>query len=372
MSRTIQLLGALPVQGVVARKNMRLLSRAKAVLVAIAATVAGIAHVGATEVNVYSYRAPQRIAPVVRAFHAATGIRVIVTFASKDLIDRIAAEGEHGRADVLLTNEFGLLLDARARGLTHPFKSPVVEANIPATYRDPDGHWFGLTRRARPLVVSAKRVDADTITYEEIANPRWNGKICIRSGTHPYNTALFASMLAHHGPQKAAAWLRGVKANLARPPSGGDRDQVRAVMEGVCDVAVVNSDYAANFIFVDQNLREQKHELIRLLFPNAADRGTHVAISGAAVMKHSRNKESAIKLIELLSSELGQRMYSAINDEYPVTEAVAPPTVMVNWGPLKADHLPLHKLAELRAEAQRLVAAVRFDDGPNGAGPPVR
>jgi iron(III) transport system substrate-binding protein len=153
-------------------------------LVAIATTAVGITQVGATEVNVYSYRESQRIAPLVRAFHAATGIRVKVTFASKDLIDRIAAEGEHGPADVLLTNEFGLLLDARARGLTHPFKSPIVEANIPAIYRDPDGHWFGLTRRARVLVVSVERVDAQAITYEELADPRWRGKICIRSGTH--------------------------------------------------------------------------------------------------------------------------------------------------------------------------------------------
>ena len=235
--------------------------RAKAILLAIAATVAGIAQAGATEVNLYSYREPQRIVPLLRAFHAATGIRVNVTFASKDLIERIAAEGERSPADVLLTNEYGLLLDARQRGLTQAFKSPIVEANVPAIYRDPEGHWVGLTRRARLFVVSAKRVSTDTITYEDLAEPRWKGKICIRSGRHPYNTALIASMLAHHGPQKTEAWLRGVKANLARAPSGGDRDQVRAVMEGVCDVAVVNSYYAANFLFIDQELREQKHRV---------------------------------------------------------------------------------------------------------------
>jgi iron(III) transport system substrate-binding protein len=331
-------------------------------LVAIAVTAAGIAQVGASEVNLYSYREPQRIVPLLRAFHAATGIRVNATFATKDLIDRIAAEGENSPADVLLTNEFGLLLDARARGLTQAFKSPVVEANVPAIYRDPEGHWFGLTRRARLLVVSAKRVKADTITYEELADPRWSGKICIRSGKHPYNTALVASMLAHHGPQKAAAWLRGVKANLARVPNGGDRDQVRAVIEGTCDIAIVNSYYAANFIMIDQALREQKHEAIRLVFPNTADRGTHVAISGAALMKHAPNREGGIKLIELLTSELGQRMYSSINDEYPVSEAVAPPTLMANWSPLRADSLPLRRLADLRVEAQQLVDAIRFDE----------
>jgi iron(III) transport system substrate-binding protein len=349
---------------------MPVLSRLVAFLAAIAVSLAAHAQSGASEVNLYSYREPERVVPLLRAFHAATGIRVNVTYSGKDLIERIAAEGEHSPADVLLTNEFGLLLDARARGLTQAFKSAIVEANVPAIYRDPEGHWLGLTRRARLFVVSAKRASADAITYEELAEPRWKGKICIRSGQHPYNTALVASMLAHHGPQKATAWLQGLKANLARVPSGGDRDQVRAVAEGVCDVAVVNSYYAANFIFIDQQLREQKHESIRLLFPNAAGRGTHVAISGAALMKHSRNRDSGIKLIELLTSALGQRMYSAVNDEYPVSEAVAPPTLMANWAPLRADSLPLHKLAELRAEARKLVDAVRFDDGPNG--PAVR
>ncbi|MBI4723693.1 MAG: extracellular solute-binding protein [Rhodomicrobium sp.] len=351
---------------------MRIQLCAIAILLAIAATAAGMAEARAAEVNLYSYREPQRIAPLLRAFHAATGIRVKVTFAGKDLIERIAAEGEHSPADVLLTNEFGLLLDARALGLTQAFKSPVVEANVPASYRDPEGHWFGLTRHARLFVVSATRVSADTVTYEELAEPRWKGKICMRSGKHPYNTTLIASMLAHHGSRKAEAWLRGVKANLARPPSGGDRDQIRAVIEGVCDVAVVNSYYAANFIFIDRNLREQKHAPIRLLFSNSADRGTHVAISGAALMKHSRNKESGIKLIELLTSELGQRMYSAVDDEYPVSEAVAPPALMASWPTLRADTVPLHKLSELRMEAQRLVDAIAFDDGPNRAASRMR
>ena len=161
-----------------------------------------------------------------------------------------------------------------------------------------------------------------------------------------------------------------MKNNLARKPGGGDRDQIRAVIEGACDVAVVNSYYAANFLFIDQNLRELKHDSIRIVFPNAADRGTHVGISGAALMKHARNKEGGIKLIELLSSALGQRIYSAINDEYPVSEATPTPSVMENWSPLKPDLLPLHRIGELRLEALRLVETVRFDDGPNGH--PVR
>jgi iron(III) transport system substrate-binding protein len=179
-------------------------------------------------------------------------------------------------------------------------------------------------------------------------------------------------MLAHHGPKQTETWLRGLKANLARKPAGGDRDQIRAVMDGVCDLAVVNSYYAAKFIFIGQDLREQKHASIRLLFPNAAGRGTHVAISGAALMKRSRNKDSGIKLIELLTSPLGQRIYSAINDEYPVSEAAPPPSLMASWAPLKADTLPLHRLADLRGDALKLVEASGFDQGPDGSSPPVR
>lgn len=339
---------------------------------AVGATLAALGPASASEVSLYSYREPQRIEPLLRAFHAATGIMVKTTFAREGLIERILAAGEESPADVLLTNEFGLLLDARARGLTQAFKSPVVEANVPAIYRDLEGHWVGLTRRARLFVVSAKRIDASAVTYEDLAEPKWKGRICIRSGKHTYNAALIASMLAHRGPKQTEAWLRGVKANLARKPGGGDRDQIRAVMEGACDLAVVNSYYAANFIFVDQNLREVKQDSIRLLFPNATDRGTHVTISGAALMKHSRNKAAAIKLIELLTSPLGQRIYGAINDEYPVSEAVAPPSIMGNWAALNADSLPLHRIGELRAEALRLVEAVQFDDGPTGASGSVR
>lgn len=351
---------------------MRFLMAAKTFLLAAATVVAATSPAAPSEVNLYSYREPQRIEPLLRAFHAATGIRVKTTFAREGLIERILAEGDASPADVLLTNEFGLLLDARARGLTHAFKSPVVEANVPAIYRDPEGHWFGLTRRARLFVVSAKRVDSNTVTYEELAEPRWKGKICIRSGKHFYNVALVASMLAHHGPKGTETWLRRVGANLARTPSGGDRDQIRAVMDGVCDLAVVNSYYAASFIFVDQNLREQTHESIRVLFPNAANRGTHVAVSGAALMTRSRNKESAIKLIELMTSPLGQRIYSAINDEYPVSETAPPPSLMASWAPLKADTLPLHRIAELRHDALSLIESVRFDQGPDSTSPPVR
>ncbi|MDX2204701.1 MAG: extracellular solute-binding protein [Hyphomicrobiaceae bacterium] len=319
----------------------------------------------AAEVNLYSFRDPERIAPLLRAFNAVTNIKVKLTYATKGLIERIANEGERSPADVLLTNEFGLLLDAQSRGLTQAIRSKVVEASVPATYRDPEGHWLGLTRRARVLVASKARVGAETITYDELADPKWKGRICVRSGKHPYNTTFVASMLVHHGAQRTEAWLNGVKANLARPPTGGDRDQIHAVIKGDCDVAIVNSYYAANLIAVDQQLREQKQTAIRVVFPEADGRGTHVSISGVALMKHAPNRDSGIKLIEFLTSELGQRILSAVNDEYPVTSTIDPPAVLAKWPPLKPDSVSLHKLAERRDEVQRLMDAVRFDNGPS-------
>lgn len=349
--------------GELMRKPILLAAVSVAMIVVVAAARPG----AASEVTLYSYREPQRIEPLLRAFHGATGITVKTVYAREGLIERVLSEGEASPADVLLTNEFGLLLDARARGITQAFRSPVVEANVPAIYRDPEGHWFGLTRRARLLVVSAKRVERKDIAYEDLARPQWRGRICVRSGKHPYNAALIASMLAHHGPKKTEAWLQGVRDNLARKPSGGDRDQIRAIMEGACDIAVVHSYYAASYFFVDQDLRELRHESIRVLFPNATERGTHVAISGAALMKHSRNKEGGIKLIELLTSPLGQRIYSAINDEYPISDALPPPSLMERWPPLKADSLPLHRIGELRQDALRIIETVRFDHGPDTA-----
>jgi iron(III) transport system substrate-binding protein len=328
----------------------------------IAATIASAP--AATEVNIYTNRDPEVIEPLLRAYQAAMGMRVKVTYAREGLIERIVAEGERSPPDVVLTYDLAPLLEARRRDLTEPFKPRGIEADVPAVYRDPEGHWFGLTRRPRVFVVSANRVDTSAMTYEQLADPRWKGRICLRSGGHPYNVGLIAAMLAHHGPNWTETWLRGMKTNLARKPSGRDRDQIRAVMEGVCDLAVVNSHYVAAFLFLDQDLRAQKHEL-RILVPSAADRGTHIAISGAALMKHSRNKEDSIKLIEFLTSELGQRIQSVINDEYPISDAVPPPSLFASLGPLHPDSLPLHKIVELRRDALTLVERTKFDQGPD-------
>ena len=325
----------------------------------------------ASEVNLYSYREPQHVEPLLRAFQAATGIEVKTTFAPLGLIERLVLEGESSPADILLTNDFAPLLEARQRGLTQAFKSDVVEANVPAVYRDPERHWFGITRRARVFIVSDKRIADRPMTYEELAEPQWKGKICIRSGLHAYNVGLVASMLAHHGPAWTENWLRGLAANLARKPSGGDRDQISAVVDGVCDLAVVNSYYAADFFAAYHNPMQLRRPPIRLLLPNATDRGTHVSISGVALLKRARNKEGSIKLIEFLTSVRGQQIYSAINDEYPVNVTVPMPSLEANREQLKPDPLPLHRTAELRHDALTLIERTRFDQGPefgNAAG----
>lgn len=352
----------------------RNLTSARTITLTMAAAVlATFAQARASEVSLYSYQEPQSIEPLLRAFHAATGIAVKTTYAPQGLVERIVGEGQKGLADVLLTNDFALLLDAHRRGLTQAFKSRVVETNVPANYRDPNGHWVGLTQHARLFVVSTRRVKTNVLTYEELALPEWKGKLCIRSGRHAYNVGWVASMLGHYDAQRTEAWLRAVRDNLAREPSGGDPDQIRAVIEGVCDLAVVNSYYVGSFVSTDQNLREHKQDVVRIVLPNAATHGTHVSISGAALMKYSQKRENSIKLIEFLTSAQGQRIYSAINDSYPVNPAVVAPSLTTNWPSLKPDSLPLHKIAEMRTEALTLIESVGFDRGDvSSAGAKIR
>jgi iron(III) transport system substrate-binding protein len=275
----------------------------------------------------------------------------------------MAAEGQNSPADVLLTNESGLLAQAKAAGVTQALASEAVGMAVPETLRDGEKHWFALTRRARVIYASKERVKEDAITYEELADPKWRGKICTRSGQHTYNVALVASMIAHLGEEKAEAWLAGVKANLARKPAGGDRDGVRDVEAGLCDLAIGNTYYMAAM----QKNPEQKSwaDAVKILFPNAADRGTHVNISGMALAAHAPNKASAVKLMEYLVSADAQGLYAGTLSEYPVVAGVAPSGLVKSWGELKADPLPLARIVDLRKKASELVDKVRFDAGPS-------
>jgi iron(III) transport system substrate-binding protein len=318
------------------------------------------------EVNIYSYRQPQLIDPLLKAFTDKTGIKANVVYAAAGLNERLAAEGRNSPADLLLTVDAGRLSEAKDAGLTQPVASAVLATAIPAQFRDPDKHWFGLTMRGRVVYASRERVKQDTITYEELADPKWKGRLCIRSGQHVYNTSLIATIIAHKGEAFAEQWLTGVKNNLAHKPAGGDREQARDIASGKCDLALGNTYYMA-LMMKNEKVPEQKKwaAAIKLLFPNAGDRGTHVNISGMAMARHAPNQANALKLMEFLASDEAQEIYATANNEYPVNPKVSPSEIVRSWGALKADPLPLENIGKYRRRASELVDKVNFDAGPS-------
>jgi iron(III) transport system substrate-binding protein len=325
----------------------------------IAALLAVPAQAGET-VNVYSYRQPFLIKPMFDAFNRETGIAVNVVYGKKGLVERLSQEGVNSPADLLFTVDIGRLNDAVNAGVTQPAASPALAANIPPQYRDPDGRWFGLTARARILVASKDRVKPGEIsTYEELADPKWKGRICTRSAKNAYMVALTAAMIAHHGEAGAEKWLRGVKANLARKPQGNDRAQVKAIMEGVCDVAVINHYYMGKM------MRDEKQAAwaasVNMIYPNQQSYGTHMNVSGMALTKSAPNKENAIKLMVFLSDDLAQQMYAEQNFEYPVKQGVPWSGLLQSFGNFKADDLGLAEIARHRNAASKLADKVGYD-----------
>jgi iron(III) transport system substrate-binding protein len=316
------------------------------------------------EVNIYSHRQPSLIKPLLDAFTEKTGVKANVIFAEKGLSERIAAEGRNSPADLLLAVDIGNLVQAVP--VAQAIESSALEASIPEAYRDPDGRWWGLTRRARVVYASKDRVEQDEITYEDLADPQWKGKICVRPGQHVYNVALVAAMIAHHGEAETEKWLQGVKANLTRKPAGNDRLQVKSVYAGECDLAIGNTYYMGAMVENDEEPEQKKWaQSVKMLFPNSADRGTHVNISGAVVAQHAPNKENAIKLLEFLTSDEGQKFYAEINHEYPVKDGVEPSALVASWGELTADSVSLSEIANHRKAASQLIDKVGFDDGPS-------
>ncbi|MBN8969817.1 MAG: Fe(3+) ABC transporter substrate-binding protein [Rhizobiales bacterium] len=312
------------------------------------------------EVNVYSYRETKLMQPLFDAFTKDTGIKVNVVSASSGLEQRIKAEGANSPADVLLTVDIGRIDGAVKADITQPIKSDVIDKTVPAQYRDPDGHWAGISMRARVIYASKDRVKQDAITYEELADPKWKGKICIRSGQHIYNNALFAAYVAHHGEAKAEEWLRGVKANLAQKPSGGDRETARDVAAGKCDLGIGNTYYWALMMNNDPD-KKPWAEATRVILPTFAGQGTHVNLSGVLLMKNAPNKANGVKLIEWLAGETAQKMYADANYEYPIRAGVAINPTIAGYGTLNADKLPVSKIAENRKTASTLVDKVGFD-----------
>ncbi len=313
------------------------------------------------EVNVYSYRQPFLIKPIFDAFSEASGIKVNVVFAKKGLIERLKREGVNSPADLVLSVDIGVLSDVVEAGLAQPVSSQTLIDNIPAQYRHPEGLWYGLTTRARVVVVAKDRVEPGALkTYEDLTDPQWQGRICTRSGKHVYNVALIAAMIAHHGLQGAQEWLTGVKNNLARKPQGNDRAQVKAIKEGECDLALINSYYIGKML--DNEEQSQWAAAVNMVFPNQEDRGTHVNISGMALTKSAPNKDHAIKLMEFLSDDLAQQMYAKENFEYPVKAGVPWSELLNSWGKFKIDELSLATIADTRKEAIKLIDRVGYDD----------
>ncbi len=329
--------------------------------IALSSTLVGAAS-AAEKVNIYSYRQPQLIDPLLKAFTAKTGIETNVVFAAAGLNERMAAEGANSPADLLFTVDAGRLSEAKDAGLTQPVSMPELNV-IPAAFRDPAGHWFGLTMRGRVVYASKERVKQDAITYDELADPKWKGKICTRSGQHVYNTSLLATVIAHKGPAEAEAWIKGVKENMARKPAGGDREQVRDVQAGLCDLAIGNTYYMAAML--KDPAQKAWADSVKMLFPDAATaRGTHVNISGMALAKNAPNKAAALKLMAFLASDEAQKLYAEANNEYPISPNVPASALVMSWGKLVPDKLPIENIAKYRKQASELMDKVKFDAGP--------
>lgn len=318
------------------------------------------------EVNIYSYRQPELIQPLLDAFTTKTGIETNVLFLDKGLVERIKAEGVNSPADVILTVDIQRLTEAKDGDVVQAVtNNETINKDIPAAFRDPEGEWFGLTTRGRVVYASKDRVQQNEITYEDLSDPKWKGKICIRDGQHSYNIALFASMVAHHGAEYTEKWLTGLKNNLARKPDGNDRSQAKSIMAGECDIALGNT-YYVGLMMTNEKEPEQKDwaKAIKILFPNAADRGTHVNISGMALAKNAPNKDNALKLMEFLASGEAQKIYAEQVFEYPVMPGAEPSDIVKSFGAIKPDALPLIDIAKNRKTASELVDKVGFNEGP--------
>ena len=329
-------------------------------LATVALMGAVAAPAAADEVNLYSYRQPDLLKPLTDAFTEQTGIRVNVAHLDKGMVERLQAEGDRSPADLVFTVDISRLAAVVEAGLTQAVDSEMLAENVPDAFHDPEGHWWGLTTRARVVYASKDRVaDGEVTTYEDLADPKWEGRICTRSGTHPYNVALVSAMIHHHGSDYTKTWLEGVKANLARKPQGNDRAQVKAIWAGECDISLGNTYYMGAML----NDPEQKEwaDSVRLIFPTFENGGAHVNISGVAMTKAAPNRDNALKMMEFLTSPMAQKIYAEANYEYPIAPGTEADELVKSWGSFTADDTNLMDLAKLRPDALKLIETVDFD-----------
>jgi len=316
----------------------------------------------AAEVNICSLRHYEADRMLFKQFTEKTGIKVNIVKAKADaLIKRLQIEGDKSPADILITVDAGRLHRAKELGLLQPAKSEILNKSIPSHLRDPENHWFGLTTRARVVVFAKDRVSAaDIPTYESLTDKKWKGKILVRSSTNVYNQSLLAAVIAHKGQTGAQAWAKGIVANMARAPKGNDRDQVKDVVAGVGDLAIINT-YYLGLLINSSNVEEQKvGRAVGICFPKLAGAGTHVNVSGAGITKSSKNKANAIKLLEFLVSDASQRVFAEANYEYPVKLGVKWSDQLKAWGEFTADTVNLSRLGELNRDAVRVFQAANW------------
>ncbi len=310
----------------------------------------------AGEVNLYSARKEALIKPLLDEFTEKTGIKVnLVTGKAKALLKRLQSEGRNTPADILLTVDAGNLYAAKNAGLLQPLDSAALTAVVPENLRDPENYWYALSARSRIIVHSKERVKASELSsYEDLADPKWKGRLCIRSSGNIYNQSLLASLIAHHGVAKAESWAKGMVANMATSPKGNDRAQVKLVAAGVCDIAVINTYYMGVMLHKDADQKKAASQ-VSVFFPNQQERGAHINISGAGLIKGAKHKENAVKLLEFLVSDSAQEWYAQANYEYPVKAGIPVSPIVDSWGyPFKQDNLNVGELGKHNAEAVRV------------------
>ena len=317
-------------------------------------SIIAMASVSAEEVNVYSARKGYLLQPLIQAFEKDTGIKInIISGKAKALQKRIQQEGNNSKADILLTVDAGNLHSAKEANLLKKINSLKLNNLIPSYLRDKEGYWYGLSIRSRVIMYNPIKVDAKELsTYEDLANEKWKGRICIRSSSNIYNQSLLASMIAHNGESMAESWAKKVVNNFSRKPKGNDRSQMTAVVLNECDITLANTYYLGKWITSNKDIEKEYSDKIAVFFPNQKGRGAHINISGAAVIKTSKNINGAIKFIEFLAGNEAQKLYSQTNHEYPIRENVEVSEIVESWGyPFKKDKLSLNKLGVYNKKA---------------------
>lgn len=309
------------------------------------------------EVNIYSARKEALIKPQLDKFTAETGIKVnLVTGKADALLKRLETEGINSPADLLITTDAGRLHRAKTANILQAVSSNTLTEAIPENFRDPEGYWFGLSERARPIFYVKGKVDpAELSSYEALADEKWQNRICIRSSDNIYNQSLVASMIANNGEQSTAEWVEKFVTNFARPPKGGDRDQIKAAAAGLCDVAIANTYYYGQMLDSGDQAQVDAANAVAIFWPNQDDRGAHVNVSGIAVTASAKNSDNAIKLIEFLVTPESQQWYAEVNHEYPIVTNVPLSQTLQGWGTFKADTINLSRLGELNPDAVKLM-----------------